>query len=110
MQLQSGFCQRGHLPQGPMHQNTLADAIERLEPAELERLLNETVQRLRARGCFRTSRGHYALDASDLPTTKRYTGAGLKSYLERRVTKDRQVVEVTRRGGGFKVLRVYEGH
>jgi hypothetical protein len=109
-QLQSGFCQRGHLTQGPMHQNTLADAIERLQPAELERLLNATVQRLRARGCFRTSRGHYALDASDLPTTKRYTGAGVKSYLERRVTQDKQVVEVTRRVWGFKVLLVYEVH
>jgi Transposase DDE domain len=107
-QLQSGFCQRGHLTQGPMHQNTLADAIERLQPAELERLLNATVQRLRARGCFRTSRGHYALDASDLPTTPRYTGAGVKSYLARRVTKEKQVVEVTRRVWGFKVLIVDE--
>ena len=109
-QLQSGFCQRGHLAQGPMHQNTLADAVERLQPAELERLLNATVQRLRARGCFRTSRGHYALDASDLPTTKRYTGAGVKRYLERRVTKEKQVVEVTRAVWGFKVLIVYEVH
>jgi hypothetical protein len=109
-QLQSGFCERGHLAAGPMHPNTLADAVERLQPAELERLLNETVQRLRARGCFRTSRGHFALDASDLPTTKRYQGAGVKSYLERRVTKDKQVVEVTRRVWGFKVLIVYEVH
>jgi len=109
-QLQSGFCQRGHLAAGPMHPNTLADAVERLQPAELERLLNETVQRLRARGCFRTSRGHFALDASDLPTTKRYTGAGVKRYLERRVTKEKQVVEVTRRVWGFKVLIVYEVH
>ena len=109
-QLQSGFCQRGHLTQGPMHPNTLADAVERLEPAELERLLNATVQRLRARGCFRTSQGHYALDASDLPTTKRYTGAGVKRYLERRVTKEKQVVEVTRAVWGFKVLIVYEVH
>ncbi|MBV9281962.1 MAG: hypothetical protein JOZ41_17935 [Chloroflexi bacterium] len=29
-QLQAGCCQRGQLPIGPMHKNTLADAIERL--------------------------------------------------------------------------------
>src|SRR5437764_2583290 len=51
-QLQAGYCQRGHLAVGPMHKNTLADAVERLTPEELASVLNGTVQRLGARGCF----------------------------------------------------------
>src|SRR5215212_5169576 len=65
-QVQAGFCQRGHLTAGPMHKNTLADAVERLSAAELEGVLNGAVQSLVARGGLETSRGHFALDASDL--------------------------------------------
>jgi hypothetical protein len=107
-QIQAGFCQRGHLAAGPMHKNTLADAVERLSAAELETLLNETVTRLVARGVFTTSRGHFAVDASDLETTPRYTGAGMKTVTERRVTKQKEVVEVVRSVSGFKVLIIYE--
>jgi hypothetical protein len=107
-QIQAGFCQRGHLAAGPMHKNTLADAVERLSAAELETLLNETVKRLVARGVFTTSRGHFAVDASDLETTQRSTGAGMKTVTERRVTKQKEVVEVVRYVYGFKVLIIYE--
>lgn len=107
-ELQVGCCQRGQLAAGPMHKNTLADAMERLTTAELESVLNGVAQRLAAQGFFRTSRGHFALDASDLPTTATYAGAGRKTYLERRVTPQRQVVEVVRVAYGFKVLLVYE--
>jgi Transposase DDE domain len=107
-QIAAGFCQRGHLATGPMHKNTLADAIERLSAEELETLLNETVKRLVARGCFAQSRGHFALDASDLETTAKYQGAGLKKVTERKVTKRKEVVEIERYLYGFKVLIVYE--
>jgi hypothetical protein len=107
-QIAAGFCQRGHLAAGPMHQNTLADAIERLSAAELATLLNQTVARLVARGFFGPSRGHFALDASDLETTRRYLGAGMKVVTERKVTKQKQVVEVERHVYGFKVLILYE--
>ena len=107
-QIQAGFCDRGQLAVGPMHKNTLADAVERLSAEELETLLNETVKRLVQRGFFTTSRGHFALDASDLETTRRYTGAGMKAVTERQVTKKQEVVEVVRYVYGFKVLIVYE--
>lgn len=107
-QIQAGLCERGHVAVGPMHKNTLADAVERLSGAELETLLNETVKRLAARGFFTTSRGHFALDASDLETTRRYTGAGMKAVTEQKVTKKKAVVEVVRYVYGFKVLIVYE--
>src|SRR5216684_4313144 len=83
-QMQVGFCQRGNLAVGPMHQNTLADAVERLSADDLERVLNGTAQRLAAHGFFAQSTGHFALDASDLPTTARYIGAGLVTKTERK--------------------------
>jgi hypothetical protein len=107
-QLRAGFCGRGQLAAGPMHKDTLADAVERLSAEELEGLLNATAGRLAERGFFRASGGHFALDASDLPTTPRYKGAGKKSYTEKKVTKDKQVVEDVRWVYGFKVLIVYE--
>jgi len=108
IQMQVGFCRRGNLAVGPMHKNTLADAAERLTADELEAVLNGVAQRLAARGFFRTSRGHFALDASDLETTARYTGAGVKRVTERKVTRQKQIVEVERLVYGFKVLIVYE--
>jgi hypothetical protein len=107
-QIAAGFCRRGDLAAGPMHQNTLSDAIERLSAEELETLLNGTVQRLVARGFFQTSPGHFALDASDLETTQRYLGAGMKTITERKVTKKKEVVEIDRYVYGFKVLIIYE--
>lgn len=107
-QIAAGFCQRGALAAGPMHKNTLADAIERLSAKEVETLLNETVKRLVARGVFRPSAGHFALDASDLETTRRYLGAGMKTVTERKVTTKKQIVEVARHVYGFKVLILYE--
>jgi hypothetical protein len=107
-QMQVGFCERGDLAVGPMHQNTLADAIERLSGDDLDRVLNGTARRLVERGFFAKSHGHFALDASDLPTTAHYLGAGLLTKTERRVTRKKEVVEVERQVWGFPVFIVYE--
>lgn len=108
-EMASGFCQRGDLAAGPMHKNTLADAVERLRAEELEQMLNETASRLAARGFFAGSKGHFALDASDLETTARYEGRGMKRYTEWKVDrKEKKAVEVERLAYGFKVLIVYE--
>jgi len=107
-QMQVGFCQRGHLDRGPMHKNTLADAVERLSADDLAAVLNGTAHRLAERGFFATSKGHFALDASDLPTTDKYIGAGLLTKTEKKVTKDRKIVEVERYVYGFQVFVVYE--
>ncbi len=108
-EMATGFCERGKLLSGPMHKNTLADAVERLRAEELEQVLNETASRLRARGFFAGSKGHFALDASDLETTAKYAGAGVKKYTEWKVdTKTKKAVEVERFAHGFKVLIVYE--
>jgi hypothetical protein len=108
-EMAAGFCERGNLAAGPMHKNTLADAVERLRADELEQILNETASRLRARGFFAGSKGHFALDATDLETTARYSGAGVKKYTEWKWdTKEKKAVHVERFAHGFKVLIVYE--
>lgn len=108
-EMQIGFCQRGNLAAGPMHKNTLADAVERLSSEELEFILNETASHLRAKGFFRNSKGHFALDATDLETTPRYQGAGVRKYTEWKVDKEtKKAVEIERFAHGFKVLIVYE--
>lgn len=108
-EMAAGFCERGKLAAGPMHKNTLADTVERLSSEELEQILNETANRLRARGFFKGSKGHFALDATDLETTAKYSGAGVKKYTEWKVdTKEKKAVEVERFAYGFKVLIVYE--
>jgi len=112
-QMQVGFCQRGHLEAGPMHRNTLADAMERLTSKELEIVLNGAVKQLARQGFLKKSKGHFALDATDLETTPEYQNAGVKKYTEQKVARDketgqRRIVEIERLVYGFKVLIVYE--
>jgi hypothetical protein len=112
-QMQVGFCRRGQLAKGPMHKNTLGDAMERLSAEEVEYVLNEAVKRLVAKGFMAKSQGHFALDATDLETTPEYVGAGRRKVSEWRVVRDketgkRKAVEIERLVYGFKVLIVYE--
>ena len=109
-QMQVGFCQRGNLVAGPMHKNTLADAVERLSASELECMLNGTARRLKERGFFKNSKGHFALDATDLETTAKSIGAGLKKYTEWKGKKGKESIKIERIAYGFKVLIVYEVH
>jgi len=109
-QLHEGFCQRGKADkQKPLHKNVLADAVEKLTPDEVSYILNESVKRLAARGVWAGSRGHLALDATDLETTPRYRGAGLKTVTERKWSRqDKKRIEVEKVVHGFKLLALYD--
>ena len=110
-QLTSGFCCRGREDkQKPMHKDTLADAIEKLTAEEVAYILNEAVQRLAARGIFRQSQGHFALDSTDLETTEYYRGAGKKKVTTRKRLSSGQYVEVEEYVYGFKLVVIYEVH
>lgn len=107
-QLASGFCRRGHRDsQKPMHKNTLADAVEKLTSEELEYVFNSAVKRLAERGFFDGSQGIFALDSSDLPTTKRYEGAGNRTIKKRKKSQGK-LIEVEETLYGFKLLALYE--
>lgn len=111
-QLEEGICQRGYADkQKPMHKNVLADAVEKLTAKELEYILNTSIQRLVAKGLFTESRGHFALDGSDLETTALYQKAGMKTVTEQKWSrKEQQVVEIEKTVHGFKLLALYDVH
>ena len=111
-QLQEGFCQRGYGDkQKPMHKNVLADTVEKLTAKELETILNRSIQRLAAKGVFRESQGHFALDGSDLETTSRYQEVGMKTVTEKKWSrKEKKVVEIEKIVYGFKLLALYDVH
>lgn len=111
-QLQEGMCQRGYGDkQKPMHKNVLADAVEKLTTKELETILNRSIQRLAAQGVFRESRGHFALDGSDLETTFRYQDVGMKTVTEKKWSrKEKKIVEIEKIVYGFKLLALYDVH
>jgi hypothetical protein len=107
-QLASGFCRRGRKDsQKPMHKNTLADAVEKLTTEELEYVFNGAVRRLAERGFFDNSQGIFALDSTDLPTTKRYEGAGSRTITKRKKSQGK-LIEVEETLYGFKLLALYE--
>jgi len=107
-QLQDGICKRGYGDSKPMHSSTLAHAIERLSQTELDYLLQETVKCLVKRQCLWRSNGHYALDASDMPTSAKFKGCGKRTIYRRRKSKDGETVEIPETVYGFKLLIVYE--
>lgn len=110
-QLASGFCCRGNEDkQKPLHKNTLADAIEKLTKKEVEYILNEAVKRLAARGIFKQSLGHFALDSTDLETTEHYSGAGKKKVVVRKRNRQGKIVEVVEYKYGFKLAAIYDVH
>ncbi len=108
-QMLSGFCYRGYEDkQKPMHKNVLADAVEKLTAEEVAYILNEAIKRLAERGVFKQSRGHFALDSSDLETTEQYRGAGKKKVTIRKKLPNGQYVEVEEYLYGFKVVVIYD--
>lgn len=111
-QLRDGFCRRGNPgKQKPLHKNVLADAVEKLTADEVSYILNESVKRLAAQGLFAESRGHFALDGSDLETTVRFKGCGAKTVTETKWSrKDKRQIQIEKTVHGFKLLALYDVH
>jgi hypothetical protein len=111
-QLRDGFCQRGKPgKQKPLHKNVLADAVEKLTADEVSYILNESVKRLAAQGLFAESRGHFALDGSDLETTARFRDCGAKTVTETKWSrKDKKQIQIEKTVHGFKLLALYDVH
>ncbi len=89
-QRHGGVGQRGDLSGGPLHHNTLADAVERLTAEEGEPIRKRPAHRRVARGFVAPSTGHCALAASDRPPTARSAGAGRRKKSGRKVTQDKE--------------------
>ncbi len=111
-QIRDGFCRRGKASKlKPLHKNVLADAIEKLTAEEVSYILNESVKRLAAHGLFAQSRGHCALDGSDLETTACFKGCGAKTVTETKWSrKEKRQIPIEKTVQGFKVLALYDVH
>ena len=82
-QIEHGHCKRGKGKNNrPMNKNTLASALDRFSPEELEGILNGGVKLLAKLGFIKDTT--FLMDATDLPTTEKCEGAG-------RITVDKKV-------------------
>jgi len=106
------FCRRGKPgKQKPLHKNVLADAVEKLTADQVSYILNESVKQLAAQGLFAESRGHCALDGSDLETTAHFKGCGAKTVTETKGSwKDKKQIQIEKTVPGFKLLALYDMH
>jgi hypothetical protein len=106
-QIQEGFCQRGKgKRRGPIHRDTLADFLSRLTAKEVDFILEEAVRVLAKHKLVRGKT--YILDATDLPTTKRYPGCGVKKVVKKVWTQEGKEVEVVEYVYGYKLLVLME--
>ncbi len=106
-QIQEGFCRRGQgKRRGPIHRDTLGDFLSRFTASEVDFILGEAV---RVWVKHRLVRGKtYILDATDLPTTKRYPGCGVKKVVKKVRGKEGKEVEVVEYIYGYKLLVLME--
>ena len=106
-QIQEGFCQRGKgKRRGPMHRDTLADFLSKFSSREVDFILREAVRVLVKHKLIRGRT--YILDATDLPTTQRYKGCGMKKVVKKVRNKEGQEVEAVKYVYGYKLLVLME--
>jgi len=106
-QIQEGFCHRGKgKRRGPMHRDTLADLLSKFSSQEVDFILKEAVRVLVKHKLIRGRT--YILDATDLPTTQRYKGCGMKKVTQKVWSKDGKQVETVTYVYGYKLLVLME--
>jgi len=102
-QIENGHCKRGKgKKKGPIHKDTLADALDRFSPGEIEHILNGGVKLLAKKGFIKDST--YLMDATDLETTEKCQGAGRRT-VDKKVwsRKEGRLVEIPVTTFGFKI-------
>lgn len=107
VQIKEGVCNRGEgKHNGPIHKDTLPDCLERLSCEEVTKCLNDGIKLLSKIG-MRFS-GIFALDATDLTTTSKCKGRGVKRIEHKKRDKDGNLVVIPEIIYGFKLLLVFD--
>ena len=103
-QVENGHCRRGKGKNTrPMNKNTLADALDKFSPEELEGILNGGVKLLAKLGFIRDTT--FLMDATDLPTTEKCKGAGRRTVdKEKWSRKEKRTVTISETTFGFKLM------
>ena len=103
-QIKNGHCKRGKGKNNkPLHKNTLADALDRFSPAELEGILNAGVKLSAKQGFIKDTT--FLMDGTDLPTTEKCEGAGRRT-VDKQVwsRKEKRLVTISVTTFGFKLM------
>lgn len=103
-QIDNGHCRRGKGKHNkPLHKDTLADALDRFSPVELEGILNGGVRILAQQGFIKDTT--FLMDGTDLPTTEKCVGAGRRT-VDKQVwsRKEKRLVTISVTTFGFKLI------
>jgi len=106
-QIRRGVCKRsnrrGKKRKGPIHKDTLADALDRFSVEKVEKILNSSVKILNK--CGFIDDDIYICDPTDIETTKRCKGCGKKTIDEEHINKKTgEVIVIPKTIYGFKLL------
>ena len=106
-QIKKGLCKRGvtggkKKSNGPLHKDTLADALDRFGADEVEHILNASVMILNKEGFINDEL--YICDSTDIETTELCEGCGSKTVEKKEVDKDGKKVTVMETTYGFKLI------
>ena len=102
-QIKYGHSKRGKKRNGPMHKDTLADALEKFGSEEVEKILNESVRVLNE-GKF-IDDDIYICDPTDIETTEKCKGRGRKTIDEEHIDKKTgEKIVIPKTIYGFKLL------
>ena len=106
-QIKNGSCARGKGKSAPINKNTLSRMLSRLTASEVNAILDETVKVLAAKGFIKGST--FILDATDIKTTQKCQGAGIKRVKKRSyLKKEGKWVESQELIYGFKLIVIWE--
>jgi len=106
-QIKDGSCERGKGKSAPINKNTLARMLSRLTAREVNEILGRTVGTLAKKGFIAGST--FIMDATDIETTEKCTGCGLKTVKKKRyIKKADEWVETEETVYGFKLILIWE--
>lgn len=106
-QIKNGSCNRGKGKSIPINKNTLSRMLSRLTQSEVNSILNEIVKVLAKKGFIKGNT--FILDATDIETTEKCQGRGIKRVKKRSyLKKEGKWVETEELIYGFKLIVIWE--
>ena len=106
-QIKEGSCKRGKGGSIPINKSTLSRMLERLSALEVNEILASTVKTLAKKKFLKGD--VFVLDATDIPTTQKCIGCGLKKVKTRKYDKIlKKYIETEKTVYGFKLIVIWE--
>jgi hypothetical protein len=107
LQIKEGSCKRGKGGSIPINKSTLSRMLERLSTLEVSKILASTVKTLAKKKFLKGS--VFVLDATDIPTTQKCKGCGVKKVKTRKYDRLlKKYIETDKTIYGFKLIVIWE--